>query len=118
MPRTTRVYQNHHLDSTRWQHIEPRDGDIIVTTSYKSGTTWTQGILNALLHPTREEDGCLGYELLENLEDPTEFRFVEEWTDDAAFGAHFDTPHIQAAAAAFEGVLAADLDVQKYRLVG
>ncbi len=77
-----------------------------------------RGILNALLHPTREEDGCLGYELLENLEDPTEFRFVEEWVDDAAFGAHFDTPHIQAAAAAFEGVLAADLNVQKYRLVG
>lgn len=44
------MYQNHHLDSTRWQGVEPRDGDIIVTTAYKSGTTWTQQILNALLH--------------------------------------------------------------------
>ena len=76
-----------------------------------------RGILDALLHPTREENGCLSYELLENLQDPTEFRFVEEWVDDAAFDAHFGTPHIQAAAAAFEGVLAAHLDVQKYRLV-
>ncbi len=49
-PKLTRVYQNHHLDSTRWQLVEPRDGDIVVTTSYKSGTTWTQAILNALLH--------------------------------------------------------------------
>jgi quinol monooxygenase YgiN len=74
--------------------------------------------LAALLQPTREEDGCLGYELLENKEDPTEFRFVEEWTDDAALDEHFGTPHIQAAIAAFEGLLAADLDVRKYRLVG
>ena len=77
-----------------------------------------RSVLTALLHPTREEDGCLSYEMLENREDPTEFRFVEEWTDDAALDAHFGTPHIQAAIAAFEGLLAADLDVQKYALVG
>ena len=50
LPQLTRVYQNHHLDSTRWEVVEPRDGDVIVTTSYKSGTTWTQQILNALIH--------------------------------------------------------------------
>jgi len=49
-PQVTRVYQNHHLDSTRWEVIRPRDGDIIVTTSYKSGTTWAQQILHGLLH--------------------------------------------------------------------
>jgi len=54
LPKPTRVYQNHHLDSTRWQEIAPRPGDIIVTTSYKSGTTWTQAILNALLHDGTE----------------------------------------------------------------
>jgi aryl sulfotransferase len=45
MPRVTREYKNHHLDSTRWDVYEPRDGDIVVTTSYKSGTTWAQQIL-------------------------------------------------------------------------
>jgi aryl sulfotransferase len=45
----TRVYRNHHLDSTRWDAIEPRDGDVLITTSYKSGTTWTQGIVGQLL---------------------------------------------------------------------
>jgi aryl sulfotransferase len=45
----TRVYRNHHLDSTRWDAIEPRDGDVVVTTSYKSGTTWTQHIVGQLL---------------------------------------------------------------------
>ena len=49
-PEVSRVYQNHHLDSTRWDEYEPRPSDIIVTTSYKAGTTWTQQILHELLH--------------------------------------------------------------------
>ena len=45
----TRVYRNHHLDSARWDAIEPRDGDVVITTSYKSGTTWTQHIVGQLV---------------------------------------------------------------------
>jgi aryl sulfotransferase len=49
-PERTRIYQNHHLDSTRWDVVEPRKDDIIVTTSYKSGTTWTQSILYFMIY--------------------------------------------------------------------
>ena len=49
VPQRTRVYQNHHLDSTRWDGFVPRDDDIIVTTAYKAGTTWTQRIVAALV---------------------------------------------------------------------
>jgi len=49
-PQVTRVYQNHHLDSTRWAEYRPREGDVIVTTAYKSGTTWTQQILHQLFY--------------------------------------------------------------------
>ncbi len=49
LPHVTRVYQNHHLDSTRWDVYEPRDGDIVIVTSYKSGTTWMEQILGLLL---------------------------------------------------------------------
>ncbi len=49
-PSVTRVYQNHHLDSTRWEVYEPRARDIVVTTAYKSGTTWTQDIFYHLLY--------------------------------------------------------------------
>lgn len=54
LPQVTRVYQNHQLDSTRWEHFTPRDNDIIVTTSYKSGTTWTQMIMKYLLAPNED----------------------------------------------------------------
>ncbi len=48
-PERTREYRNHHLDSRRWDKFVPRDDDIVVTTAYKAGTTWTQRIVAALL---------------------------------------------------------------------
>ena len=50
LPERTHEYRNHHLDSTRWDDFVPRDDDIVVTTAYKAGTTWTQRILAALIH--------------------------------------------------------------------
>lgn len=49
LPERTREYRNHHLDSTRWDHFHVREGDIVVTTAYKAGTTWTQRILSELI---------------------------------------------------------------------
>jgi len=51
LPERTRVYQCHHLDSTRWDYFEPRADDVIVATSYKAGTTWAQAIVAHLLFP-------------------------------------------------------------------
>lgn len=48
-PERIHEYRNHHLDSTRWDHFHVREGDIVVTTAYKAGTTWTQRILAALV---------------------------------------------------------------------
>jgi hypothetical protein len=44
-PTRTRIYQNHHLDSTRWDTFEPRADDIVIATPAKAGTTWTQTIV-------------------------------------------------------------------------
>lgn len=50
-PNRKRVYQNHHIDSTRWETFKPRADDIVVATSIKAGTTWTQAMVANLLFP-------------------------------------------------------------------
>lgn len=54
LPKVTRTYQNHLLDSTRWNHYRPRNDDVIVATPYKSGTTWTLEILRQLIFLRQE----------------------------------------------------------------
>ena len=75
-------------------------------------------VLFGLLAPTRAEPGCIRYEMLQNLEDPTDFTFTEEWTGKPALDAHFETEHIRNALARFPELLADELDVRRYSVVG
>ena len=74
--------------------------------------------LLGLIAPTHQEPGCISYELLENIEDPTQFTFVEEWQDGAALDAHFGTEHIKGLLTQFENLFAEELDLRKYSKVG
>lgn len=49
-PRVEHHYLNVVFDSARWEHYVPREGDVVVCTSYKAGTTWTQMICALILH--------------------------------------------------------------------
>jgi aryl sulfotransferase len=49
LPERRRTYRNHLLDSTRWDAFPARDGDIVVATSYKAGSTLMQAICAALV---------------------------------------------------------------------
>ncbi|MFN3232476.1 MAG: sulfotransferase domain-containing protein [Alphaproteobacteria bacterium] len=51
LPTVEHIYQHHHLDSTRWSYFTPRRGDIVISTSYKAGTTFMQTIVGNLLYP-------------------------------------------------------------------
>src|SRR5258707_12131513 len=48
-PTVNHVYQNHLLDSTRWNRFVPRNDDIIIATPYKAGKTWMQTIVMHLI---------------------------------------------------------------------
>jgi aryl sulfotransferase len=48
-PKKTRELQTLHLDSTIWNDFKFRDGDIIISTYGKSGTTWMQQIIAQML---------------------------------------------------------------------
>jgi aryl sulfotransferase len=54
LPEVIHTYQNHHLDSTRWRLYRPREDDIVISTAYKSGTTWMQAIVLNLIFLGRE----------------------------------------------------------------
>lgn len=49
LPTIMHTYQNHLLDSTRWNCYQPRTGDIVVATSIKAGTTWMIEIVSRLV---------------------------------------------------------------------
>ncbi|HEV2364702.1 MAG TPA: sulfotransferase domain-containing protein [Caulobacteraceae bacterium] len=41
-------------DSARWEHFSPRDGDIVIATYAKCGTTWMQRIVDLLVFASPE----------------------------------------------------------------
>jgi aryl sulfotransferase len=49
LPEVQHIYQNHTLDSTRWNHFVPRTDDIVIATPFKSGTTWMQILVMHLI---------------------------------------------------------------------
>jgi quinol monooxygenase YgiN len=54
-------------------------------------------VLSALVEPTRQEPGCLHYELVQSQNDPRVFTFFEKWESVDALTAHTQTPHVQRA---------------------
>ena len=54
-PVKTRELQNHLFDSTVWNEFRFRDGDIVIATYGKTGTTWLQQIVCQLLFDGTEE---------------------------------------------------------------
>jgi aryl sulfotransferase len=45
LPRHSREYRNYGFESRNWNLVIPRDSDVVICTSYKSGTTWMQNIV-------------------------------------------------------------------------
>jgi aryl sulfotransferase len=56
-PEVRHIYQNHHLDTTRWDGFETRPDDIVISTAYKAGTTLVQTIVMNMLFPNGDMPG-------------------------------------------------------------
>jgi quinol monooxygenase YgiN len=76
-----------------------------------------RSILLELIGPTRKEDGCIVYELLQNKADPTDFTFVEEWQNESSLERHANSPHLKTAAEKLHGVVAEAPDIRTYSVV-
>ncbi|MDA1371356.1 MAG: sulfotransferase domain-containing protein [Proteobacteria bacterium] len=53
-PEMSREYRSALVNGKRWENFKVRNGDIVITTSYKAGTTWMQGICAALVFQAPE----------------------------------------------------------------
>jgi quinol monooxygenase YgiN len=51
--------------------------------------------LKALVEATRARDGCIAYDVAEDLFDPGLIRLSEEWPDEESLMAHLKTAHIE-----------------------
>ena len=75
-------------------------------------------VLQGLVEPTRREPGCVTYELLQNMADPTDFTFVEEWSSNADLDAHLQSAHLRNARSRLSDLVAAAPDIRRYTVVG
>ncbi len=61
--------------------------------------------LEKLVPITRQEEGCLQYDLHQDREDPNRFLFYENWTSRELWQTHMSAPHLAAYMAATDGAV-------------
>ena len=64
-----------------------------------------------LIEPTRKEQGCISYELYQDVTNPGRFTFIENWESRELLEVHLGSPHLKAAAAAFGTILTKELSI-------
>jgi len=67
--------------------------------------------LQALIVPTRKEDGCLDYALFQLQETPDVFYVRESWKGQEALDVHIALPHFQAFVQQMDSLLAEPLQL-------
>lgn len=80
---------------------------IVETTSERADEL--KSICNGLIEPTRKEDGCISYELYQDISNPGKFIFIETWQSKEHLDVHLKTPHLVAAGEAFSKILTKEL---------
>jgi quinol monooxygenase YgiN len=60
-------------------------------------------VLEAFVGPTRQEQGCIRYDLFQDVTDPAQFTFIEEWATAADLDRHSKSEHIVAGRARIAG---------------
>lgn len=68
----------------------------------------------ALVAPTRQEDGCVQYDLHEKTDEPGRFVFYENWVSADHLARHAASAHIQAFRAGAGGLLGEPARIETY----
>lgn len=77
-----------------------------------------ESVLRKLPPPTRQEAGCIRYDLARSLKgDQTEFVFIEEWESEETLDAHGQMPYIVGLRERLPGLVASPPRVVRYRQI-
>lgn len=79
--------------------------------------TRMQQDLLSLLTPTRAESGCITFDLLKDIHDPTIFVLYENWKNPMALDDHFQQPYVKRVLQAYEETLAEPIEVLSLRKI-
>jgi quinol monooxygenase YgiN len=74
------------------------------------------GLVAILAPPSRAEAGCITYNLYEQQPGANEFLFFEEWADQAALDAHFQTPHFKNFMKEFPELIQGQSHIRTYEV--
>ena len=74
-------------------------------------------VLEAFVAPTRQEQGCIRYDLFQDVSDPAQFTFIEEWASAEDLERHSKSVHIVAGRARIAGKEAKAAWVQVVRRI-
>jgi (4S)-4-hydroxy-5-phosphonooxypentane-2,3-dione isomerase len=70
---------------------------MIVEVTVKAGmeNEFLELITNDALRSEADEPGCLRFDVLQDVENPSKYYFYEVYRDQAAHDAHMQTPHLK-----------------------
>lgn len=74
--------------------------------------------LLSLIGPTRQEEGCINYDLHESRSSEGEFVFYEIWRSHQDLDRHLNMPYLVEFVAKADDLLAEPLDIRLYRKIG
>jgi quinol monooxygenase YgiN len=92
--------------------MDKRVSVVVKVTARPDKESEMRTVVLELAQSSREEDGCIRYDVLQNAAEPHVFLLVEEWASNAHLDAHNLTPHVH------EAVMAAmPLDAGRYTVL-
>lgn len=67
-----------------------------------------------MVAPTRQEAGCINYDLHRSNADPAIWMLYENWRSRDDLDLHFETPHLKAFLKDLDSLLGADMDLRYF----
>jgi len=59
-------------------------------------------LLEAMVKPSKAEDGCMNYNIYQYKQNPKKFMAVETWADDASLDGHKNSAHYKIYKTSYE----------------